>query len=81
MLRAHTPLPKRPAKEAELLDEVLAVFQPADRRRPPVLTSRQVVAAVRSRRPEALPIDIRLVLCPPYFQLTDRGWICKWLLR
>lgn len=83
MLRATTPLPRRPSKEAELLDEVLAAFR---RRGWKSATSGQVVRAVNFERSIAdkLPaaaVDVRLILAPPYFRLTDNGrWRCLWEL-
>jgi hypothetical protein len=82
MLRASTPLPKRPAHEAELLDEVLAVFAGGRH-----LNSAEVVRAVNHQRALAgrLPaaaVDVRLVLQPPYFQLQPSGrWKSTWTFR
>lgn len=82
MIRATTPLPRRPAAEAELLDDVLAVFRGRKS-----LPSSQVVRLVNqqrgmSARLPAAAVDIRLVLQPPYFRLLDSGqWRCLWELR
>jgi hypothetical protein len=75
MIRASTPVPRRPAAEAELLDAMLRILRG---KRP--LSSAQVVALVRPRT-GAAAVDIRMMLCPPYFKLLERGWVCTWRLR
>lgn len=74
VIRATTPLPRRPRAEAELLDVMLRIL----RGRLP-LTSERIVKLVR---PEtgALAVDIRMMLRPPFFRLTDQGWVCTWRL-
>lgn len=72
MIRAHTPLPRRPSAEPLLLDAMLRIL----RGRLP-LTRERIVKLVRAET-GAAAVDIRMMLCPPYFKLVDRGWVCTW---
>lgn len=78
MIRETTALPRRPRAEPELLDEMLRLLQ---RRRP--MYSGDIVKIVKKHaKLKSVPngIDIRLMLCKPYFKLVDTGWICTFNL-
>lgn len=78
MIRDTTPLPRRPTAEAELLDEMLRLLQ---RRKP--MWSGDIVKIVKQHAKvdrKLNGIDIRMMLCPPYFRLEDQGWRCLWNL-
>ena len=75
MIRQTTPLPRRPSAEPELLDAMLEVL-----RNVPPFTSQQAVTLLRFAGCRAAAVDIRMMLCPPYFKLLDRGWVCTWRL-
>lgn len=80
MIRDTTPIQRRPRAESELLDVMLLLLK---RKRP--MTSGEIVTAVRHEfstlgLPVPLAVDIRLMLRPPYFRLTDTGWKCLWNL-
>jgi hypothetical protein len=72
MIRKTTPLPRRPSAERVLLDKMLHLL----RGKPP-LTGDQVVRIVKPAT-GAAAVDIRMMLCPPYFRLVDGGWVCIW---
>lgn len=73
MIRATTPLPRRPAAEPELLDAMLSALRGL-----PPFTSQQAVTLLRFAGCQAPAVDIRMMLGPPYFRLLDRGWVCTW---
>ena len=77
MIRATTPLPKPPSAENDpvLLEAVLR----AVRNQGP-LSADKIVDRTRQIMPTALAHDIRMLLKPPYFSLTARGWLCRWRL-
>jgi hypothetical protein len=75
MIRSHTPLPKPPAAEKDLLDPVLDLCRGL-----PPMTSAEIVKHVKSCYPDAAAVDIRMMLRWPYFTLTEDGWLCRWEL-
>lgn len=77
MIRAHTPLPKPPSAERDpvLLDHVLR----AVRNQGP-LSADKIVDRTKKLLPTAAAHDIRMLLKPPYFELQQRGWVCRWKL-
>lgn len=78
MIRSTTPLPRRPRAEAELLNEMLRLLS-----RCPPMWSGDIVNIVKKNarvNRKLNGIDIRMMLCPPYFRLEDQGWRCLWNL-
>ena len=75
MIRATTRPPRRPAAEPELLDAMLAALRGV-----PPFSSQEAVRLLRFHGCRAAAVDIRMMLCPPYFRLIDRGWVCTWRL-
>lgn len=78
MIRAYTPLPKPPSAERErpeIVDAMIRAVQGCG-----ALSSSEIVVFTRAVLPQAKPHDIRMLLKPPYFRLTDAGWVCTWRL-
>lgn len=65
-------------KPRTLLDEMIRLTT----RLPPMSSSdiARIVCDHAQVTPRPKPIDVRLLLKPPYFRLVGRGWICRWNL-